>query len=137
MRKAPLILTLALAAATGAYLLWAFPRLPATVPMKWDMANKPVAFGSREAFVGIPAVITVLFAVLFPAATWWQPKAAWLGPIALGAMLFMVHVSTQAVLGLFLPVPVNVAVFLVLGVVLTASILVAIASAKAARARRA
>src|SRR5688572_24285909 len=137
MRKAPLILTLALAAGTGAYLLWAFPRLPATVPMKWDLSNKPVAFGSREAFVGIPAVITVLFAVLFPAATWWQPKAAWLGPIALGSMLFIVHVSVQAVLGLFLPVPVNVGVFLVMGAVLTATIAVAVASAKAAREKRA
>ena len=134
MRKVPLILTLALAAATGAYLLWALPRLPATVPMKWDFANKPVAFGSREAFVGVPAAITMLFAVLFPAISWSQPKAAWLGPVALGSMLFIVHVAIQAVLGLFLPVPVNVGVFLVLGAVLTSSIAAAVASARAARA---
>ncbi|HEX7901665.1 MAG TPA: DUF1648 domain-containing protein [Planctomycetota bacterium] len=137
MRKVPLILTLALAAGTGAYLLWAFPRLPATVPMKWDMANKPVAFGSREAFVGIPAVITVLFAVLFPAATWWQPKAAWLGPVALGTLLFIVHVSIQAVLNVFLPVPVNVGVLVAILAVVTSSSLLAFASVKAARARHA
>ena len=134
MRKAPLILTLALAAGTGAYLLWAFPRLPATVPMKWDMANRPVAFGPREAFVGIPAVITVLFAVLFPAATWWQPKAAWLGPAVLGTMLFIVHVSVQAVLRVFLPVPVNVGVLIAIAAVVASTSLVAFASTRARHA---
>jgi hypothetical protein len=114
MRKAPLIVTLALGAAIGAYLLWAFPRLPAVVPMKWDMANRPVAFGTREAFVGIPAAIALLLTVLFSAVSWWQPKAAWLGPVVLGVYLFVVHAAVQAVLGLFLPVPINVAVLVAL-----------------------
>jgi hypothetical protein len=121
MRKAPVMLTLAIVAGIGAYFLWAYPRLPAEVPMKWDMANRPVAFGSREAFVGIPAVITVFLAALSLAATWWQPKAAWVAPLAVGVMLFFVHVSVQAVLRAFLPIPVNVAVAAVLAGVVVAS----------------
>jgi hypothetical protein len=128
MRKAPLILTLALAAGTGAYLLWAYPRLPAVVPMKWDFRNAPVAFGTREAFVGLPAALTLLLAVLFIGAAWWQPKAAWTGPVALGSMLFIVHVAVQAVLKAFLPVPVNVGVAIVLVSVVGACLVAALHS---------
>lgn len=134
MRKAPVILTLALGAATGAYLLWAFPRLPAVVPMKWDMANRPVAFGTREAFVGIPAAIALLFTVLFSAVSWWQPKAAWLGPIILAVFLFIVHASVQAVLGLFWPVPINVAVVLAFVAVVGSCVLFAVRNRRGARA---
>lgn len=115
MRKASVVLTLVFTAGIAAYLVWAYPRLPAVVPMKWDLHNVPVAFGSREAFVGIPAAISLLFAVMFLAAAWWQPKAAWCAPLALGTMLFFVHVTVQAVLQAFLPIPVNVAVFGMLG----------------------
>ena len=115
MRKPSIVLSLIITAGIAAYLAWAYPRLPAVVPMKWDLHNVPVAFGTREAFVGIPAAVTLLLAVLFIGAACWQPKAAWCAPLALGTMLFFVHVSVQAVLNLFLPIPVNLAVLGVLG----------------------
>lgn len=132
MRKTSILLALAFAAGTLGYLAWAYPQLPPTVPMKWDLHNTPVAFGSREAFVGLPAAITLLLAVLFGGAAWWQPKAAGLAPVALGAMLFIVHVSVQAVLRRFLPVPVNAGVLLVAVAVVGGSLVCALRSRRAA-----
>jgi hypothetical protein len=133
MRRAAVALTLAFAAGTLGYLAWAYPRLPQTVPMKWDLHNTPVAFGSREAFVGIPAAITLLFAVLFTGVAWWQPKAAGLGPVALGGMLFIVHVVVQAVLKAFLPVPVNVGVLVLFAGVVGTSLWFAFAARRMGR----
>ncbi|HEX7901666.1 MAG TPA: hypothetical protein VF950_28160 [Planctomycetota bacterium] len=110
MRKAAGVLSLAIVGGIAAYLYWAYPRLPAAVPVRYSMANMPIAFGTRELFVGVPAVLTVaLFALFLAAARTW-PKTAWFTVLALGVVLFFVHVRVQAVLASFLPIPENVAV---------------------------
>ena len=110
MRKAAQVLSLAIVGGIAFYLYWAYPRLPAAVPTRYSMANLPIAFGTRETFVGIPAAVTVaLFALFLTAARRW-PKTAWLTTLALGVVLFFVHVRVQAVLSAFLPIPENVAV---------------------------
>ena len=107
MRKAAGVLSAALVAGIGGYLFWAYPRLPAAVPLN---TSSLVFFGSRETFVGIPAAVAMLFFALFLAAAKAKPKAAWLATIALVVVLCFVHVRVQAVLAAFLPVPEHVAV---------------------------
>jgi len=107
MRKAAGGLALALVAGIAGYLFWAYPRLPAAMPLN---TSSLVFFGSRETFVGIPAVVAALFFALFLAAAKAKPKAAWLATIALVVVLCFVHVRVQAVLDAFLPIPENVAV---------------------------
>ena len=99
MRKAVGILAAALVAGIGGYLFWAYPRLPASMPLATS------SFGSRETFVGVPAVVSLLLFALFLAAARSHPKTAWLSMVALGLVLFFVHVRVQDVLAAFLPVP--------------------------------
>ena len=134
MSKASRILILALAATSGAYLLWAYPRLPERVPMKWDMADRPAAFGTRDAFVGVLAAVTVFLAGSFFAATWLRPKAAWLGPVILSGFLLVVHASIQAILGSFWPVSVTAASLAAVGVIVGACLLGAFLERRSARA---
>jgi len=105
MRKAAGSLALALVAGIAGYLFWAYPRLPAAMPL-----NTSSFFGSRETFVGVPAAVAMLFFALFLAAAKARPKAAWLATVALVVVLCFVHVRVQAVLDAFLPVPENLAV---------------------------
>lgn len=122
MRKA-VAATLVLSAGIAAYLFWAYPRLPAATPIQSNLASLTFAFGTRETFVGVPAGITLFLAALFLGAARSWPKVAWGALCALGVTLFFVHVSTQAALETFFPMPVNVALLVVLAAVVLGAML--------------
>lgn len=111
MKKSEVVTSLVLVAGIAAYLIWAYPRLPDSVPLRFSMSNVPVAFGTRQAFVALPAAAAVILFSLFLASARNLPKTAFLSMVALALLLFFVHVRVQAVLAAFWPVPENLAVF--------------------------
>jgi hypothetical protein len=98
------------------YLAWAYPRLPATVPMQWDAENRPSSQGPREAFVGIPALVPLVPGLVFLLASRRAPALAWAAPGMLAVVLLVMHAAIGAVLpGGPLPIPVSIAVFIAFG----------------------
>ena len=77
MRKAAVVLALAIAAAIGGYLAWAGPRLPATVAVGTAYA------ASREEFTGILGAAGALILAALLAGAWRRPNAAGLAPLGM------------------------------------------------------
>jgi hypothetical protein len=114
MRKAAAVAALALYLGLLGYLAWAYPRLPATVPMQWDLQDRPTSYGTREAFVAIPALVCLAPATVFLLASRRAPGLAWAAPGLVAIVLFVMHAATQAILPVkFCPVPVSTAVLAV------------------------
>ena len=116
MRRTAAIAALVLYAALLGYLAWAYGRLPSTVPMQWDLDNRPSSYGTREAFVGIPLLVTIFPSVVFLLASKRMPPLAWFAPGMIAVVLVVMHAAVGAALpGGFLPIPVSTAVFVAFG----------------------
>ena len=111
MRRSAAIAALVLYLGLLGYLAWAYPRLSPTVPMQWDLQGRPSSYGTREAFVAIPALVVLAPSIVFLLASRRALGLAWAAPVVVAMALFVMHAAIQAVLpSKFLPVPITAAV---------------------------
>ena len=115
MKRTPVLLCLGTLAASWAYLAWSWPRLPDVVPMQWDFQNRPTWTAPKETFAAFFVIIPLLVSGVVLAASFREPGVAWVAAGVGANALFLAHVCVQAVVpDPFLPIPVNVAVLVVL-----------------------
>jgi hypothetical protein len=128
MRRAPALAALALYLGLVGYLAWAYPRLPATVPMQFDAHDRPTSHGSREAFVAIPAIVPLLPSIVLLFASHRTPALAWAAPVLLAIVLLVMHAALGAILpGLPLRIGVTTAVLISFGTAAAGFIALAVA----------
>ncbi len=96
MNHVVLGLGLAVAIAAIAELLRSYPRLPASMPLHFDLQGRPQASGPRALFVVIFAALTMLLAAALIALSPTSTPRESIVALALGFLAFVQHLIVRA-----------------------------------------